>query len=188
MLATVLLSQGTPMLLAGDEFGRTQNGNNNAYCQDNETSWIDWTQAVSPGGRALTDFVARLIALRHRHSVLRCNHYLHGKEEILPGIRDIDWFDENAASLSHEAWNNPLARLLTLRRAGRDNGSVTILTCFFNADAEDREFRVPGPLPVRLLIDSAAPHDPERDLTGDRINVKARSVLLVRSVVPAGGP
>src|SRR6185369_3676904 len=62
MLATLLLSQGTPMLLAGDEFGRTQKGNNNAYCQDNEISWLDWQMAYSPQGMALTDYVARLIA------------------------------------------------------------------------------------------------------------------------------
>jgi len=188
MLATVLLSQGTPMLLAGDEFGRTQHGNNNAYCQDNETSWIDWAKAASPEGRALTDFVARLVALRHRHAVLRCNHYLHGREEMMPGVRDIDWFDEDAAPLSPDAWNNPLAHLLTLRRAGRDgDGGVTILTCFFNSDAEDRAFRIPGPLPVRLLIDSAAPQEPERDLAGDHVTVKARSVVLVRSIVGAEG-
>jgi glycogen operon protein len=188
MLATVLLSQGTPMLLAGDEFGRTQQGNNNAYCQDNETSWIDWAQAMAPEGRALTAFTARLVTLRHQHSVLRCDHYLHGREEIAPGIRDIDWFDENAASLSPDAWNNPLAHLLTLRRAGRDNGSVTVLTCFFNSDAMDREFRIPGPLPVRLLIDSASPDAPESDLAGDHVVVKARSVLLVRAVIRAEGP
>ncbi|MFO1159472.1 MAG: glycogen debranching protein GlgX [Reyranellaceae bacterium] len=188
MLATVLLSQGTPMVQAGDEFGRTQNGNNNAYCQDNETSWLDWTQANSTDGRALTDFVARLVGLRHRHSVLRCSHYLHGREEVVPGIRDIEWFDETGAELSPDAWGNPIAHLLTVRRAGRDDdGRVTILTCFFNADAEDREFYIPGPLPVRLLIDSAAPRAPEHDLAGDRVTVKARSVMLVRSIRDAEG-
>ena len=63
MLATLLLAQGTPMLLAGDEFGRTQNGNNNAYCQDNELNWIDW-ESVADGGSDLIDFVRKLIALR----------------------------------------------------------------------------------------------------------------------------
>jgi len=188
MLATVLLSQGTPMVLAGDELGRTQNGNNNAYCQDDETSWIDWSSAASPDGRTLSAFTARLIALRRRHSVLRCSHYLHGREEIVPGIRDIDWFDEMGDPLTPEAWKNPLAHLLTVRRAGRESdGSAAILTCFFNADSEDHDFRIPGPLPARLLIDSAAPHDPERDLTDDKVSVRARSVLLVRSVVAAEG-
>src|SRR5215470_5705608 len=71
LLATLLLAQGTPMLLGGDEFGRTQRGNNNAYCQDNEISWFDWRQAASDEGRRLTAFVQRLVALRHRHAVLR---------------------------------------------------------------------------------------------------------------------
>ena len=71
MLATVFLAAGTPMLLAGDEFGRTQSGNNNAYCQDNEMSWLDWSMAASPPGIALTAYVARLIALRREHPVLR---------------------------------------------------------------------------------------------------------------------
>src|SRR3954466_1945654 len=81
MLATVLLSQGTPMILGGDEFGHSQNGNNNAYCQDNETSWLSWEQANSPEGKVLTEFVGRLSALRHRYPVLRLGQYLHGKDE-----------------------------------------------------------------------------------------------------------
>src|SRR5262249_1545551 len=78
MLATVFFAAGTPMLLAGDEFGRTQGGNNNAYCQDSEVSWLDWTQAASPGGVALSTYVARLIALRRAHPVLRHGRFLHG--------------------------------------------------------------------------------------------------------------
>src|SRR6185312_6255954 len=71
LLATVFLSAGTPMLLAGDEFGRTQQGNNNAYCQDNEVSWLDWRMADSAEGAELSDYVARLIALRRDYPVLR---------------------------------------------------------------------------------------------------------------------
>ena len=93
LLATLLLAQGTPMLLGGDEFGRSQRGNNNAYCQDNEISWFDWQLAGSAEGRRLTAFVARLIALRRRHAVLRSPRFLHGQEELAPGVRDIAWFD-----------------------------------------------------------------------------------------------
>src|SRR4051794_17816406 len=81
MLATVFFAHGTPMLLGGDEFGRTQQGNNNAYCQDNEMSWFDWKLAESSEGRALIAYVARLVELRHQHPVLRCRHFLHGKDE-----------------------------------------------------------------------------------------------------------
>src|SRR5204862_650917 len=84
LLATVFFSHGTPMLLAGDEFGRTQGGNNNAYCQDNEISWLDWKQAATPEAQELTDFVVRLIALRHENPVLRSRHFLHGKDELAP--------------------------------------------------------------------------------------------------------
>ena len=87
MLATVFLAAGTPMLLAGDEFGRTQNGNNNAYCQDNELSWLDWSMAASPPGIALTAYVARLIALRREHPVLRHPNFLHGRALSRAGYR-----------------------------------------------------------------------------------------------------
>ena len=70
-----------------------QGGNNNAYCQDNETSWLDWSQAESPQGRALHRFAAKLIALRQEHTVLRSPHFLHGQGEPAPGIRDIAWFE-----------------------------------------------------------------------------------------------
>src|SRR6185437_12511364 len=80
MLMTLFFAHGTPMLLAGNEFGRTQNGNNNAYCQDNEVSWVNWNQMNSPEGQQMTAFVARLIAIRHQYRVLRSRHFLHGRE------------------------------------------------------------------------------------------------------------
>ena len=184
MIATVLLAQGTPMLLAGDEFGRTQNGNNNAYAQDNETSWIDWRLADSEQGRLLTDFTARVIALRHRHPVLRCANFLHGKDKPAPDVLDIAWFDEHGHGLSPEAWNNPQERTLVLRRAATAaDGSVPIVTCLFNPMPDDRTFTLPPPrLPTRLLLDSADPAGAERDLDSETVAVKARSVVLVRSV------
>ena len=102
MLATLFLAQGTPMLLAGDEFGRTQHGNNNAYCQDNEISWLDWSMAGGAEGSALTAFVARLIALRRDHPVLRAPRFLHGQDEPAPGIADIAWFDGLGRTMSAE--------------------------------------------------------------------------------------
>ncbi|HLG46838.1 MAG TPA: glycogen debranching protein GlgX [Reyranella sp.] len=184
LLATVFLAQGTPMLLAGDEFGRTQNGNNNAYCQDNETSWIDWRLAESDEGRLLTDFAARVIALRHRHPVLRCPSFLHGRDKPAPDVLDIAWFDEQGQVVSPEAWNNPHERTLVLRRAVAElDGKVPILTCLFNPTPDDRTFKLPPPhLPTRLLLDSADPAGAERDIVGASVPVKARSVVLVRSV------
>jgi isoamylase len=182
-LATLFLAQGTPMLLGGDEFGRTQRGNNNAYCQDNEISWLDWRLADSPDGRALTTFVQRMIALRHRHTVLRAPRFLHGQDELAPDIRDIAWFDAEGVPVSNESWNNPEERRLVLRRAGRNgDGKVSILTAFFNAGAEEQRFRLPPPgLPARLLVDSAAPDAPEREFEGEEIVVGAHSVVLILS-------
>jgi glycogen operon protein len=184
MLATVFLAQGTPMLLAGDEFGRTQNGNNNAYCQDNETSWIDWSLAHGEEGRLLTDFAAKVIALRHRHPILRSADFLHGRDKPAPDVIDIAWFDEQGQIVSPEAWNNPTERTLVLRRAATDaDGNVPILTSLFNPTPEDRTFKLPPPrLATRLLLDSADPTGPERDIIGDQLPVSARSVVLIRSV------
>ncbi len=110
LLATVFLSAGTPMLLAGDEFGRTQQGNNNAYCQDNELSWVNWQIAESPSGRSLIDYVARLIALRRDHPVLRSKVFLHGTEHPIPDIADIAWFDETGGTISPAAWRRSRAK------------------------------------------------------------------------------
>jgi glycogen operon protein len=181
MLATTFFAHGTPMLLAGDEFGRSQQGNNNAYCQDNELSWLDWKQAASPEGQALAAFVARLLALRHAHPVLRCRHFMHGKEQPAPGIADISWFDQQGEAVSVEAWNNPDERVIVLRRAARDEeGAVPALTLFLNPTGEGLTFRIPPPhVPMRMLIDTDKPDAPERELTGETIDVAARSAVLV---------
>jgi glycogen operon protein len=185
MLATVMLSQGTPMLLGGDEFGRSQKGNNNAYCQDNEISWFDWEQADSEEGRALTAFVSRVIALRHRHPVLRCSQYLHGRDQPAPDVLDIQWFDQQGQQITSDAWNNPQERTLVLQRASKEEENVvTILTCFFNPTPDDQPFTLPPPdLPAEMLIDSASPKEPERALEGRTLLVKSRSVVLTRSVL-----
>jgi isoamylase len=186
MLATVFTAQGTPMMLSGDEFGRTQGGNNNAYCQDNETSWLDWSKAETPDARSLVAFVARLVTLRHRHPILRCARFLHGKDEPSPGLLDITWFDERGLTLSPDDWNNPQGRLLALRRAARgDDGSVIVLTTFFNSTNDDHRFKLLEPhLPMRLLFDSADPDAPEREIEGE-VPVKARSVVLTESKIKA---
>jgi glycogen operon protein len=101
LLCTLLLSQGAPMLLAGDEFGRTQNGNNNAYCQDNELSWVDWS-GQDPDAAALTAFVTRLLELRRDHIVFRRARFFHGR--FVPGttVKDILWLDPDGTETD---WN-----------------------------------------------------------------------------------
>ena len=181
LLATVFLSAGTPMLLAGDEFGRTQQGNNNAYCQDNEISWVNWRLAVTPSGKALIEYVGRLIALRREHPVLRCKVFLHGIEHPTPDISDIAWFDESGGTISAAAWNDREQRTLILRRADKNaDGKVSILTLLLNPTAEARDFRLPLPLmPFRVLIDSATAGTAEdwRDAGG--LSVAAHSAMLL---------
>jgi len=185
LLATVMFAAGTPMLLAGDEFGRTQRGNNNAYCQDNEISWLDWQQAAGEEGRAMTGFVARLIALRRAWPSLRATEYRDGGQELAPGIAEIAWFDEHGRPISPEAWNNPGERTLVLRRAARlPNGRIPMLTMMLNPTAVDRRFQLPPPVRrSRLLLDSAAPAEPERALPehAASVTVRAHGLMLLLS-------
>jgi glycogen operon protein len=187
MLATVFFAEGTPMLLAGDEFGRTQAGNNNPYCQDNETSWLDWKLAASPRGQALTAFVARLAALRRAYPALRNPYFLYGRRKPAPGVLDIEWFDERGEIIPAEAWNNPEERALVLRRATRlAGGSAKVLTLILNPTDENRVFAVPRPaLPTRILIDTTTPDEPERELERSELMVSGRSAVLLLGV--AGG-
>jgi glycogen operon protein len=146
MMATLLVSHGTPMMLAGDECLRTQNGNNNAYCQDNEVSWLDWDLAATEEARALTQFTAGLTAMRKAHRSLRSDRFLHGLEELLPGVKDVTWFGPDAVELEPEAWQDAAAGALQVRRAARQpDGTIDVTLLVFNRDEEDRPFTVPQP-------------------------------------------
>ncbi len=190
LLITVFSALGTPMLLGGDEFGRTQNGNNNAYCQDNEISWFDWTLARSEPGKALTAFTARLIALRKRYPALRADHFLNGQEELAQGVLDIDWFDEQGQHLSPEDWDNPEGRALVMRRAcRREDGAVEAVTLLMNGSADTFTFQLPpSGSQWRLLIDSADPDGQERPLEGETLELKDRSAVLCVGVYAAEEP
>ncbi len=181
LLATVFFAAGTPMLMAGDECGRTQRGNNNAYCLDNEISWLDWKAAAHPDNAAFAAYVARLIALRQTHAVLRWPSFLHGTAEPAPGVQDIAWFDERGGGISPAAWNDPQQRTLMLRRAAADgDGTVTILTLLLNPTQEDRRFRLPPPsLASVVLLDSAAPEAVAPTVIGGSLTVSAHSAVLV---------
>ncbi len=103
-LGTLLLSQGTPMLLAGDEMARTQQGNNNAYCQDNEISWLNWN--VSDRGTAQIRFVQKLCQLRHEHPALRRGRFLTGKFHEGSGLKDVTWLNASGKEMTEEDWQN----------------------------------------------------------------------------------
>ncbi|WP_394811206.1 glycogen debranching protein GlgX [Streptomyces xanthii] len=119
LLATLLLSTGVPMLVAGDEFGRTQGGNNNAYCQDNETGWVDWSLLEEPEWQALAALTARLIALRHAHPVLRRRAFFSGRARAADGLRDLAWFTVRGEEMTERDWFAPAASL-GMYLSGRD--------------------------------------------------------------------
>ena len=181
MLASVFTSLGTPMLAAGDDFGRSQQGNNNAYCQDNAVSWLDWHLAESEEGRVLTAFAARLIALRRQHPLLRDTRFLRGDVDVSPGIKDVDWFDERGEPLTSEAWQDPQARALTLRRAGRDlDGNIEVLLLMHNGSETDLMFSPPAPrLEWNVLADSTDPGSPAHRLDGEQMRVGAHGFALL---------
>ncbi len=182
MLATVLLAQGTPMLLAGDELGRSQEGNNNAYCQDNPISWLNWP-GITAEERRFLEFVRRLIQLRRTHPLLRRPRFLHGRNRSpRTGLRDVEWIGAGGRPLTQEQWANPKSRCFGLLLAGdagqflnpqgqAENDSTLLL--LFNAYEQAVPFVMP-PVPVAHhwsgWLDTADPEPP----AGARI-------------VPAGG-
>ncbi|MDB5806483.1 MAG: glycogen debranching protein GlgX [Betaproteobacteria bacterium] len=118
MLATLLLSQGIPMIVAGDEIGRTQNGNNNAYCQDNPTSWIDWK--LDESRKSLLKFTQRLIAFRRAHPGFRRRDFFQGRSLRGSDVKDIMWLKPDGTEMTDEEWNNEFARCLGVYLSGRD--------------------------------------------------------------------
>jgi glycogen operon protein len=115
-IATLLLSQGVPMLLAGDELGRTQRGNNNAYCQDNEISWLDWS--LDQQGTALLQFFQRLIQIRRQHPVYRRRRFFQGRPIRGSGIKDIAWLTPEGGEMDDTEWSQEFARSLGVYFAG----------------------------------------------------------------------
>ena len=186
MLATVFVSAGTPMLLGGDEMDRTQGGNNNAYCQDNETSWFDWQRARTPEAEQLQRFVARLTALRARLATLRPARFLHGASQLRPGLADIAWFDQHGQEMTPEAWNQPETRTLALRRAAAmPDGGVEVTMLLLNADGAGHAFVLPEPrLPWTIVLDSAHPDGPEHTTHGGTVRVAARALMLLAARLP----
>jgi isoamylase len=168
LLATLFLSQGTPMLLGGDEFGRSQQGNNNAYCQDNEISWFDWA-GIGPEGERLLAFVRYLIALRKVHPALRRPCFLHGHDRSIDGLKDIVWLTPAGLEPDEGYWRSGQARCLGLLLNGQAGAYRSwdgrpedddILLILLNAYHEAVPFRLPADAPSgrwRCLVDTAAP-------------------------------
>ncbi|HEX5787748.1 MAG TPA: glycogen debranching protein GlgX [Woeseiaceae bacterium] len=163
--ATLLFSRGTPMLQAGDEFARTQGGNNNAYAQDNEIGWIDWN--VSPAGQDLAAFVQNLIRLRQALPMLRRGHFLHGQVDDELGVKDVAWLAPSGAEMTKADWANADLRSFGVLVDGRAHTegvrlAETDATMLLVLNADDATVDVvlpelPGGERWRCVIDTALP-------------------------------
>lgn len=164
LLASLLLAQGTPMLLAGDEFGQTQLGNNNAYCQDNALGWLDWSRLAE--ARDGFEQVRALLRLRREQPLLRQTRYLHGRyRSRVTGLADITWLAPDGSPMSEAAWHESQRRALALRLADRDSADTLLI--LFNAGSDAVEFTLDPAGPWTLLY-STAPHSPGRADATDR--------------------
>ena len=181
ILTTLFCSDGTPMFLAGDEFNNSQAGNNNAYCQDNDISWLDWDSAEQDDGQAMTDYVGRLAALRRAHSSLRASRYVAANAEVIAGLLAIAWIDIDGKPMTTGAWESAQAHALGLRRcAMQDDGTVDVTLLLMNAAMEPIPFILPKLRgPWRREIDSSDPAIPADTENKASVIVAANSVLLL---------
>jgi glycogen operon protein len=192
-LALLLLSEGVPMLLGGDELGRTQRGNNNAYCQDNELSWYDWE--LDAERAELLEFARRVVGVRRAHPVFRRRRWLSGRELLGSGAPDVVWLRPDGEPMTPADWENPLGRALAVflngeEITGRDarGGRVVdsrFLVCV-NAWWEPLEFAVVGAPYAerwRTVLDTADPAAaPGSHRAGERITVGGRALVLLEAV------
>jgi isoamylase len=192
-LATLFLSQGVPMLLHGDELGRTQGGNNNAYCQDNPTSWLDW--AGVRGNWALMQFAAKVSKLRREHPVFRRRRFFQGAPvRRTDGVFDIAWFTPGGEEMSGQDWNVAMTSSLGVFLNGQGipdhdaRGGPVVDDSFlllFNAHPDPIAFTLPGSEYAdswSVALDTAAPLVDRDELTkaGTSLDVAARSLLVLR--------
>jgi glycogen operon protein len=188
MLATLLLSQGTPMMLAGDEFGRTQRGNNNAYCQDNEISWLNWN--IEEKGKSLIHFVQKLTSLRHRYPILRRNLFLTGEYVEELGVKDVTWINADGSEMDDKNWGDSGMRCFGMLLDGRaqptgirQRGKEATLLIVINGYEELVQFtlpKYPGGSEWHLMIDTNRRDEPNGDMfrTGAEYGATGRSFLL----------
>ncbi|MFN4259621.1 MAG: glycogen debranching protein GlgX [Gemmataceae bacterium] len=191
LLATLLLSQGVPMLLAGDEMGHTQQGNNNTYCQDNELTWLDWNWTEDR--QKLLDFVRRLIRFLKTQPVLQRRKFFQGRRIRGSDVKDLTWFDPNGAEMTDEAWNAGFVRCLGVRLAGDvinemdERGEPIVgdtLLLLLNAHHEMIPFTIPPSKDNQrwlLEFDTSAPERAAGDLMLEpEYQLQARSMVVLR--------
>jgi isoamylase len=187
-LATLLLAQGTPMVLAGDEFARTQGGNNNAYCQDDEISWLNWD--MKQKGEHLVAFTKRLTSMRHKYPILRRNLFLTGQYNEELGVKDVTWINANGSEMEQDHWGDTNMRCFGMLLDGRaqvtgirQRGKQATLLIVINDHHDLVEFTLPecpGGDSWRLLIDTNITDNSETGFfkVGDSYEVTSRSLLV----------
>jgi isoamylase len=195
-LATLLLSQGTPMISGGDEFGRTQSGNNNAYCQDNEVSWYDWSW--TPEQTALFAFTKKVIALRRAHPSLRRSKFFKGRQIRKTSKLDLIWYRFDGQEMTDDEWNDPQTKSLGmfLRGEGLDDvddvGKPLLdddMFLLFNASDTDLDFVLPPPTvgakgPWSLQVDTASDDANESLPSGGQTKLGGRAMKVFLRKVP----
>ncbi|GAA2863072.1 glycogen debranching protein GlgX [Pseudonocardia halophobica] len=198
ILTTLLLSQGVPMIAHGDELGRTQQGNNNVYCQDNELSWVDWERAREH--EVLTEFVGCLTALRAKHPIFRRQRFFQGRPIQGSSMDDIAWLRPDGAYMTDEDWQRPQTRSLAIYLNGqgipdRDHLGVRIVDDSFllliNTHHQQVQFTLPGEEYGRIWETAVDTADPllantrrRTQKAGARMRIQARSMVVLRCAVP----
>jgi isoamylase len=193
-LTTLLVSQGVPMLLHGDELGRTQNGNNNVYAQDNELAWVDWDRARDYD--FLTTYVGRLVTLRRQHPVFRRRRFFRGRPVAGTNIEDIGWFRPDGDEMGDDDWESGFAKSVSvflngagIREPDTRGEPVTDSSFFllFNAHFENIDFVVPeigAATSWDVVVDTHAPMfddaEPRTVKSGEGLTVEARSIIVLR--------
>ncbi|MEP7015960.1 MAG: glycogen debranching protein GlgX [Verrucomicrobiota bacterium] len=194
-LTTLFVSQGVPLICGGDEFARTQNGNNNAYCQDNEISWLSWQHDEKQN--QLLEFTRRLIKLRRENPVFRRPKFFRGRRVHGSEIKDVMWFNPGGEEMSNEEWASPFVRCLGMLLSGdttdvldfqgqpvRDDTFLLLI----NAHHEPIPFVLPGEeqLDWELLLDTMTGEgflkEPKKFASGDDVDVGARATCLLKLV------
>src|SRR5207247_38316 len=199
VIASLLLSQGVPMICGGDEFGHTQRGNNNAYCHDSELTWLDWS--LDESAKKFLEFVRRVIALRRGQPVFRRRSFFHGRRIRGVEIKDISWLTPTGQEMNDEAWSAEFVRCMGVRLAGdligetNEKGERIVgdtLLVLLNAHHE----AIPFTLPVHRegcrwerVLDTASPDEEAAAVDEEQpYALQGRSLVVLRMVAASEPP